>query len=78
MIMKNYRIKKVTFFDIEGNAYSKYYPQVKVFWWWNNIFGEASGYDCYSSLERAQKYLCNYLKNDIVEFIDFNPSRDCK
>ena len=77
-LMKNYRIKKVTFFDIEGNAYSKYYPQVKVFWWWNNIFDEASGCDWHSSLEQAQKYLCNYLKNDIVEFIDFDPSKDCK
>ena len=32
--MKNYRIKKV----IEQGT-SKYYPQKKILWWWEDVFG---------------------------------------
>jgi hypothetical protein len=79
MILKNYRIKKVISFDIEGTEWITYSPQVKVFWWWTNVFdGAPLEYYGFSTLEDAQKYLCNYLKNDIVEFIDFNPKEDCK
>jgi hypothetical protein len=77
--MKNYRIKKVTQFDIEGTEWITYSPQVKVLWWWTNVFdGAPLGYYGFSTLEDAQRYLCNYLKNDIVEFIDFDPKEDCK
>jgi hypothetical protein len=76
--MKNYRIKKVTQFDIEGTEWITYSPQVKVLWWWTKVFDDSTGYYGFSTLEDAQKYLCNYLKNDIVEFIDFDPSKDCK
>lgn len=26
----------------------------------------------------AQEKLCSYLKKSVVEFIDFDPNRDCK
>jgi len=76
--MKNYRIKKVT--DEDG---TRYFPQVKhLFWWHNLIYSIPYTYTYddggFSTLEEAQEKLCSYLKKSVVEFIDFDPNRDCK
>jgi hypothetical protein len=71
--MKNYRIKKV----IEYNT-TWYYPQVKVLWWWHDLFSRNSYYTGFLSLEQAQKALCSHIKGIMVEYIEFDPEVDCK
>ena len=73
--MKNYRIKKVT----DGNV-TRYFPQVKFLFWWYNPYKDFEFYrdGGFSTLEEAQEKLCSYLKKSVVEFIDFDPNRDCK
>jgi len=71
--MKNCRIKKVT-----ENELTKYYPQVRVLFWWHNLFSLSEYYDGFRTLGEAQKELCDFLQKPVVEYIDFDPSRDCK
>jgi hypothetical protein len=72
--MKNYRIKKVT--DGDG---TRYFPQVKHLFWWHNPYEFEPYRDGgFSTLEEAQEKLCSYLTKPVVEFIDFDPNRDCK
>jgi hypothetical protein len=72
--MKNYRIKKVT--DEDG---TRYFPQVKFLFWWHNPYKFEPYRDGgFSTLKEAQEKLCSYLKKSVVEFIDFDPNRDCK
>ena len=72
--MKDYRIKKVT-----ENELTRYYPQVKVLWWWYNPFEAEHYYDGgFSTLIEAQKELCDFLQEPVVEYIEFDPCRDCK
>lgn len=71
--MNKYRIKKV----IEYNT-PWYYPQVKVLWWWHNLFSQNPYYVGFLSLEQAQKALCCHFKKTMVEYIDFDYERDCK
>ena len=72
--MKNYRIKKVT-----ENGETFYYPQRKILWWWEDIFG-LSRYNFlghFPTLEEAKqalhKVICiekNYLEEKRkVEYI---------
>jgi hypothetical protein len=72
--MNKYRIKKETYGDT-----TRYYPQEKFLWWWYNVFAfdvySDGGYD---TLEKAQKKLCNYCRGTMVEYLDFDPERDCK
>jgi len=70
--MNKYRIKKVY------NEYGKsfYYPQIKILWWWMNL--NLKGFDYFYDLEIAKKSLCSHIKGDVVEYIDFDPARDCK
>jgi hypothetical protein len=71
--MKKYRIVKKTKGD-----YTRYYPHVKFLFWWYNPFKN----ECYDggflSLEEAQVELREYIRKTTVEYIDFDPSRDCK
>ena len=72
--MSKYRIKKETYGDI-----TKYYPQEKRLFWWYNIFAFDVYFDGgYETLEEAQKQLCVYCRGTMVEYLDFNPVRDCK
>jgi len=72
--MSKYRIKKETYGDTAW-----YYPQVKVLFWWFNIFECDVYFDGgFSTLERAQKRLCAHIKGTVVEYFEFNPERDCK
>ena len=71
--MKKYRIKKETYGDTTW-----YYPQVKVLWWWHKLFSWNEYYSGFLSLEKAQEALCSHIKGNVVEYIDFDPSRDCK
>jgi hypothetical protein len=72
--MNKYRIKKETYGDT-----TKYFPQEKWFFQWINIFAYEVYFDGgYDTLEKAQQKLCDYIKEPVVEFIDFDPSRDCK
>jgi hypothetical protein len=70
--MKNYRIKKVT-----ENGLTKYYPQVRVLFWWHNLFSLYDHYDGFRTLDEAQKKLCYLLQKPVVEFIEFDPKKDC-
>jgi hypothetical protein len=36
------------------------------------------GFDYFYDLEIAKKSLCSHIKGNVVEIIDYNPSRDCK
>jgi hypothetical protein len=73
--MKKYRIKKVT--DNEG---TRYYPQIKILWWWNNLIpaSPCNGDGGFGTLEQAQEALCSHIKKSVVEFIDFDYERGCK
>jgi len=72
--MKKYRIKKETYGDT-----TKYYPQKKVLWWWNNLFAFDVYFDGgFFALEDAQKRLCAHIKGTMVEYLDFDPVMDCK
>jgi hypothetical protein len=72
--MKKYRIKKETYGDTTW-----YYPQVKILWWWHNLFAIPDFYDGgFFALEDAQKRLCAHIKGTMVEYIDFDCERDCK
>ncbi len=72
--MKKYRIKKETY-----NNTTWYYPQEKRLFWWHNIFAFDVYFDGgYDTLEEAQKKLCIYCRGIMVEYIDFDPKRDCK
>ena len=66
--MSEFRIKKVAQGDI-----IKYYPQDKIGWFWFDM--DRYGFNTY---EHAQKALCNYLKETVVEYLDFDPARNCK
>jgi hypothetical protein len=59
--MTEYRIKKVTQGDI-----IKYYPQDKIGWFWFDM--DRYGFDTY---EKAQKALRNYLKEPVVEYLEY-------
>lgn len=69
-MMTNYRIKKVT--DEDG---TRYYPQYKLLGlFWKNMFGWEDYWDgSYKTFEEAQRNLCNYLKEPVVEYL----SVDC-
>lgn len=72
---KNYRIKKVTY-----GGETKYYPQQRFLWRWYNIFSSVDiffdgGFD---TLDEAQKQLCEYLEEPVIEYINFDCERDCK
>jgi hypothetical protein len=75
--MKNYRIKKVT----DGDT-TRYYPQernMRTLWRWHYVFALDVDFDGgYDTLEEAQQKLCSYCKGTMVEYIDFDPERDCK
>ena len=71
--MKNYRIKKVT-----DDMNTRYHPQIKILWWWCDLFSLIEYYDGCRSLEEAQEALCSHIKKSVVEYIDFDPERDCK
>jgi len=72
--MKKYRIKKETYNDT-----TRYFPQEKCFFWWSNIFAFDVYFDGgYETLEKAQKKLCEYCRETMVEYIDFDPGRDCR
>jgi hypothetical protein len=72
--MNKYRIKKETYGDT-----TKYYPQEKFLWWWYNIFAFDVYFDGgYGTLEKAQERLCAYCRGTMVEYIDFDPERNCK
>jgi len=46
---------------------------------WYNIFAYDVYFDGgYSTLEEAQKHLCVYCRGTMVEYLDFDPARDCK
>ena len=73
--MKKYRIKKETYNDT-----TRYFPQERFLFWWSNIFSLPDfcidgGYE---TLEEAQKQLCVYCRGTMVEYLDFDPVRDCK
>lgn len=70
---KNYRIRKETW-----GEKSWYYPQVKVLWWWNDIFVNEYFDGGYPTLEDAKKRLCTYIKGLKQEYIYFDFERDCK
>jgi hypothetical protein len=71
--MNKYRIRKETY----GNT-TKYYPQQKRLFWWFNIFAFDVYFDGgYDTLENAQKNLCIYCRGTMVEYINFDPNRDC-
>jgi hypothetical protein len=65
---KNYRIKKVT----DGYSTS-YYPQQKLFglFWYNLFEGEYSS-GSYHTFEEAQKHLCNFLREPVIEYLSFD------
>ena len=73
--MNKYRIKKVT--DDEG---TRYFPQKKVLWWWNNLIpaSPCNGDGGYGTLGEAQETLCSHIKKPAVEYLDFDPNGDCK
>jgi len=72
--MKKYRIKKETY----GNT-TKYFPQEKFLYSWYNIFAYEVYFDGgYDTLEEARKRLCEYCREPVVEYLDFDPVRDCK
>lgn len=72
--MSKYRIKKVT-----NEDHTRYFPEVKfLFWWYNPSKWEPYHDGGFSSLEYAQKELCDYIRRSVVEYIEFDPSRDCK
>ena len=72
--MSKYRIKKETYGDN-----TRYYPQEKRLFWWYNIFAFDVYFDGgYDTLEKAQKHLCVYCRGTVVEYLDFDPVRDCK
>ena len=72
--MKNYRIKKETYGDT-----TKYYPQEKFLYCWYNIFAYEVYFDGgYDTLEEAKKRLCEYCREPVVEYLDFDPVRDCR
>ena len=67
-MVKNYRIKKVT----DGYE-TRYYPQHKRFGlFWYNLFEDEYMDGSYSTFEKAQKHLCNYLRKPVVEYLDFD------
>lgn len=71
--MKKYRIMKIT-----DNECTKYYPQARSLLWWYNISGPKFFYGCgYSTLEIAQEALCSYIKYPVIEYLDFDPKKDC-
>ncbi len=74
--MKNYRIKKVT----DGDT-TKYYPQERNMWtlWrWHYVFAFDVYFDGgYDTLEEARKRLCDYCREPVVEYLDFDPKKDC-
>ena len=71
--MKKYRIVK----KIKGDR-TRYYPQVKFLFWWYNPFKNEYYDGEFLSLEVAQVELCDYVRRTTTEYIDFDPSRDCK
>ena len=71
--MKKYRIKKETYGDI-----TRYFPQVRVLGWWYDLFFWNEYYNGFCHLEHAQEALCPHTKKTMVEYLDFDPTRDCK
>lgn len=72
--MSKYRIVKKT----KGDR-TRYCPQVKfLFWWYNPFKWEPYSDGEFSSLEYAQEELCDYIRRTVVEYIEFDPKRDCK
>lgn len=76
--MKKYRIKKQTYNDDT----TKYYPQERNMWtlWrWHSVFAFEIYFDGgFDTLEEARKKLCEYCRGTMVEYIDFDPVKDCK
>jgi hypothetical protein len=71
--MKKYRIVKKT----KGDR-TRYYPQVKFLFWWYNPFKNEYYDGEFLSLEEARKRLCEYCREPVVEYLDFDPNEDCK
>ena len=72
--MKKYRIKKETYGDT-----TKYFPQERWFFRWFNIFAYEVYFDGgYDTLEEARKRLCEYCREPVVEYLNFDPNEDCK
>lgn len=73
--MENYRIIKIT--NEEDRI--KYFPQEKILFWWHNPFRwEPYNDGGFDTLEDAKEALCRYIKEPLVEYIDFDPKTDCK
>jgi hypothetical protein len=69
-----YRIKAVT----DKNR-TRYFPEIKfLFWWYKPFRWEPYNDGGFYTLEDAQAALCSIIEEPVVEFIDFDPSRDCK
>jgi hypothetical protein len=66
--MNKYRIRAVT----DKNR-TRYFPEIKFLFRWEP-YNDGGFY----TLEDAQEALCSLIKEPVVEFIDFDPSRDCK
>ena len=67
-------IKKETYNDT-----TKYYPQEKFLYSWYNIFAYEVYFDGgYDTLEEARKRLCDYCREPVVEYLNFDPNEDCK
>jgi hypothetical protein len=46
---------------------------------WYNIFAYEVYFDGgYDTLEEARKRLCEYCRKPVVEYLDFDPKKDCK
>ena len=72
--MKKYRIKKETY-----GGTTKYFPQERWFFRWFNIFAFDVYFDGgYDTLEKARKRLCEYCREPVVEYLNFDPNEDCK
>ena len=68
--MKNYHIKKVT---QDGVTY--FYPQKKVLFWWEDIFGlKNDGY--FDTLDEAKYRLKDILSADMKTYVEYL-SVDC-
>lgn len=73
--MNKYRIKKV-----KDQISSRYYPQVKVLFWWENLIPHSpyNGDGGFSTLAEAENAICFRIRKNKVEYFDFDPNENCK